>query len=164
MPADAIQNPPDRIRTERVAPEDNLAEIVRDINAASWDDGNAMSAYSVPDLEHYLMQQDNVFVTCYVDSAKGPTLLGIASARFQTKPYDRERWLYVDEIDVCADQRRRGAGGALMKKLLALADENDCEELWLGTETDNAPANALYRSLDPDAEEAVIGYTYEMPD
>ncbi len=51
-----------------------------------------------------------------------------------------------------------------MRKLIDLADEADCEELWLGTEVDNLAANALYRALAPDDIAQVVGYTYEMPD
>ena len=74
----------------------------------------------------------------------------------------KERWLYVDEVDVCADQRQKGAGKAIMEKLIALAETADCEEVWLGTEADNLAANALYRSLDPDDIGEVVGYTFEM--
>ena len=48
-----------------------------------------------------------------------------------------------------------------MQRLLEIAEENGCEELWLGTEFDNAPANALYASLTPDDVSRVIGYTWE---
>ena len=48
-----------------------------------------------------------------------------------------------------------------MAWLLDLAQDKGCEELWLGTEEENAPALALYRSLKPDSEEAVRGFTYE---
>ena len=77
------------------------------------------------------------------------------------KPYEYALWLYVDEVDVCADQRQRGAGKALMTKLLEIAEASGCEEVWLGTEADNQPANALYRALNPDDVAAVVGYTFE---
>ena len=77
------------------------------------------------------------------------------------KPYDHELWLYVDEVDVCADQRQKGAGKAIMNKLLDIAEDEECEEVWLGTEVDNVAANALYRSIDPDDIEQFVGYTWE---
>jgi ribosomal protein S18 acetylase RimI-like enzyme len=79
----------------------------------------------------------------------------------EIKPYDKERWLYVDEVDVCSEQRKKGAGKAIMRKLIEIAEDTGCDEVWLGTEVDNQPANALYRSLDPDEVEQFIGYTYE---
>lgn len=143
---------------------DDLDQLVEQINAAQWDDANEISEYDRDALLHYLDHTDTYFVTCYDASTAPATLMGMASARLEIKPYARERWLYVDEVDVCVDQRRRGAGKAIMNKLLEIADDADCEELWLGTEIDNQPANALYRSLEPDDVAQVIGYTYEMED
>ncbi len=147
-----------------ITPGDDLQRLVDEINQASWDDANEMSAYDVEALSAYLERQDTVFVACHERDAQGRTLLGIASSRPEIKPYDKERWLYVDEVDVCADQRQRGAGKALMRKLIEIAEHADCEELWLGTEVDNEAANALYRSLEPDEIAQVIGYTFETQD
>ena len=57
--------------------------------------------------------------------------------------------------------RRKGVGRALMEHLLAMADSADCDEVWLGAEVGNAPAVALYRSLNAE-EDAVLGYTFEL--
>jgi len=111
-----------------------------------------------------LQQQDSLFVTCYDVTATDKTLMGFASARFQLKPYDKEKWLYIDEVDVSTDQRMNGAGTAIMKKLLELADEANCVEVWLGTEVENVAANALYQSLKPDEVASFVGYTYELDD
>ena len=142
---------------------DDLDLLVTQINDASWDDANEMSVYSVNALEAYLERQDTVFLACH-ESSPASKLLGIASGRLELKPYEKFRWLYVDEVDVCADERQRGVGRCLMNALLALAEENDCEELWLGTEADNHAANALYRSLEPDDIAEVVGYTFEFDD
>lgn len=142
--------------------KDDLAAIADAINAASWDDANDLSRYDAEALRYYLRQADNIFMVCFDGSGNGRTLLGIASARIQYKPYDRERWLYVDEVDVCVDQRQKGAGTAMMRKLLDMARAAFCTEVWLGTEIDNAPANALYRSLKPDEVERFVGYAYEI--
>lgn len=140
----------------------DLARLVDEINDASWDDANEMSVYDVKSLSAYLNRADTLFVACHENSSHGSTLLGFASSRFELKPYGEEKWLYVDELDVCANQRQRGAGSAIMRKLFELAEEADCEEVWLGTEVENAAANALYRSLDPDDVAEVVGYTYEL--
>ena len=63
---------------------------------------------------------------------------------------------------MCADQRRKGAGRAMMNRLFEIARERGCEEVWLGTEVDNIPARALYQSLAPDEVAEVIGYSYEI--
>lgn len=142
--------------------DDDIQKLVKEINQASWDDANEMSPYGVEGLLAYLARQDTVFIACYSIVNNDRTLLGIASARLEIKPYDHLRWLYVDEVDVCADQRKKGAGKAIMRKLLEIANDVGCAEVWLGTEIDNQAANALYQSLDPDDVAQFVGYTYEI--
>jgi len=137
--------------------DDDLEQVVSDINQAAWDDANEITPYDSLSLAAYLKCQDTLFLTCYNNTPTSTTLLGIASARFEMKPYDQEKWLYIDELDVCADQRNRGAGTAIMRKLIDLAEINGCEEVWLGTEPDNTAANALYNNI-----VQFIGYTYEI--
>jgi len=145
-----------------VTREDDLRRLVEEINSASWDEANEMTEFDADALAEYLDRQDTVFVACHELIGADRILLGIASSRLEMKPYGRERWLYVDEVDVCADQRRKGAGKAIMRKLLEIAAEARCEELWLGTEPDNRAANALYRSLGPDSVDLFVGYTFEF--
>lgn len=144
-----------------ITADDDLDGLVAEINHAAWDEANEMSAYDAASLEVYLQRQDTLFVACHDNSNGQRRFMGMASCRFEMKPYDQSRWLYVDEVDVCADQRQKGAGKAIMQKLIELAEQAGCEELWLGTEVDNAAANALYRSLEPDEVSQVIGYTFE---
>ncbi len=150
------------IEVKVISLEDNLPQLVDEINRAAWDEDNDMSEYDVESLSAYLGRQDTLFIVCHDVSPDQITLLGTASARIEMKPYDKEFWLYVDEVDVCADQRRKGAGKAIMHKLLEIAHERGCEDLWLGTDPENIAANALYQSLEPDDVAQVVGYTYEM--
>lgn len=150
------------ITTEQITSTHDLARLVAEINDASWDDANDMATHHVDDLAAYLERQDTVFVACHHVDGTSRTLLGVASGRLEMKPHDRERWLYVDEVDVCADQRRRGAGSAIMARLLQVAREAGCVEVWLGTEVDNDAANALYGSLGPTERETFIGYAWEV--
>ena len=145
-----------------ITPADDLSKVVHEINHASWDSANEMSVYEVESLSTYLERQDTLFVTCHDISSDPPTLLGIASSRIEMKPYGKELWLYVDEVDVCSDQRRKGAGKAIMQKLIEVAYEKGCEEVWLGAEVDNMAANALYLSLKPATVSRVVGYTFEI--
>ncbi len=139
--------------------DDDLQHLVQQINCASWDESNEMREYDSESLQVYLHRQDTIFVSCH-DSED--VLLGIASARIEIKPYEQELWLYVDEIDVCSDKRRKGVAKLIMQTLIEIANARGCKELWLGTEVENVPANALYRSLDPDEVSSIVGYTYEM--
>ena len=145
-----------------ITANNDLAKLVADINQAAWDTANDMVAYDVASLSAYLACQDTVFVACYDTTDSSRIFMGMASARLQIKPYDKMRWLYIDEVDVCADQRHKGAGKAIIKKLIAIAQDAGCDEVWLGTETDNQPAKALYQSLAPDEVEQIVGYTYEL--
>ena len=140
---------------------DDLKKIVNEINHALWDSANEMSVYDVESLATYLEREGNRFVTCHDVSSNPPTLLGIASSQIEIKPYGKELWLYVDEVDVCSDQRRRGAGKAIMRKLIEIAHQKGCDEVWLGTEVENVVANALYLSLEPDEVTQIVGYTFK---
>lgn len=142
--------------------EDDLERVVEQINAAEWDEDNDLDPYGVEALRYYLEQQDNLFVVCYLKKGSDSELAGIASARVQSKPYDKMRWLYVDEVDTAANLRGKGVGTAMMKLLLDFAEEQGLEEAWLGTELDNVAANGLYRSLDPDSIEKFVGFTFEL--
>ena len=150
------------IHVSLITRADDLSKIVDEINHASWDRANEMSVYDVESLFTYLERQDTLFVTCHDIASEPRTLLGIASARIEIKPYGRELWLYVDEVDVCSDQRRKGAGKAIMQKLIEIANEKRCEEVWLGAEVANMAANALYLSLKPDEVTQVVGYTFAI--
>ena len=147
-----------------VTPRDDLETLVDHINAAEWDEVNEMQTYAVDALRSYLEVRDTVFATCYLQCGDSRNFAGMASGRFEQKPYDFEKWLYIDEVDTCSNLRKRGAGTALMKKLLEIADENDCDEVWLGAEARNSLANSFYESLEPDSIDAVVGYTFEIDD
>jgi aminoglycoside 6'-N-acetyltransferase I len=58
---------------------------------------------------------------------------------------DKETELYLDEIGSGDDWLRKGVASALMQAVFARADEAGIEEIWLGTEADNVPAQRLYK-------------------
>ncbi len=145
-----------------VTARDDLESLVADINSAQWDHVNEMQPYAVDALRSYLEVADTIFVCCYLEDGDSRTFAGMASGRLEQKPYAFEKWLYIDEVDTCSDLRKRGVGTALMERLIAIAGENDCEEVWLGAEAENALANSFYESLEPDSIDAVVGYTFEI--
>lgn len=150
------------LSTRLLTEADDLEAIVTDINEAQWDAENDMADYDVESLRHYLNQQDKLFAVCYQSQDSGQVLAGVASASVQCKPYDKMRWLYVDEVDAAVNFRQLGVGTALMSLLLAYSEKNNFDEVWLGTEGDNVAANKLYQSIGPDHVDEVVGYTYEM--
>ena len=147
-----------------VTVDDDLNQLADDINRASWDEANDLVSFSAQSLLAFLKRQDTLLLVCYESANSNRQLLGLASARIQIRPYANEQWLYIDEVDVCADQRRKGVGKAMMLRLVEIAREAGCKQVWLGTEIDNAPANALYASLEPDECERFVGYAYSLDD
>ncbi len=150
------------ILVNRINVEDDIESLVAQINAAQWDERNEMGEYQADALKAYLQRADTLFIACYQCTGAENEFLGMASARLEMKPYDREMWLYVDEVDVCANHRRKGAASAMMNHLLEYAADHNCAELWLGTEADNTGAQQLYQSLEPDEVGQFVGYTYEV--
>ena len=151
-----------KLQTKFLTVDDDLETIVNDINEAQWGEDNEIEIYEVAALRAYLLQQDTLFVTCYKGENESMNLGGIASARVLHKPYKKLPWLYIDEVDTAINLRKQGIGSALMKTLLEYADEQDLDEVWLGTEFDNTSANKLYESLSPDSIDQVIGYTFDL--
>ncbi len=150
-----------QIEVKRIARSDDLKAVVALINSAEWDKDNDVVPYSFAALESYLSKEDTVFVIALTTEGE-QQLAGMASGRIELKPYGHMKWLYIDEVDTCANQRRRGVGKALMQRLLKIARESDCEEVWLGTESDNVAAKALYQSLLPDEVDQVVGYLFDI--
>jgi len=150
-----------QIEVKRISRSDDLKALVTLINSAEWDADNDVDPYSVAALESYLLKQDTVFVVALTTEGE-QQLVGMASGRIELKPYEHMKWLYIDEVDTCANQRRKGVGRALMERLLEIAREADCEEVWLGTESDNVAAKALYQSLAPDEVDQVVGYLFDI--
>ena len=70
---------------------------------------------------------------------------------------DKTTELYIDEVGTASTHLRQGIATLMMDELFAWGRELGCEEAWLGTDTDNEPAKALYRRYKP-AEDDVIQY------
>lgn len=145
------------INIKRVSAQDDLNKIISDIQKAKWVEASEISPedYSFEHLISFLSNIESVFVVAYCNKQ----FAGMASAKLLNKP-NGDIWLYIDEVDVCEDKQRQGVGKELITYLLKFAQESDCDEVWIGTEVDNIPANALYNSLNPSEIQKCIGYTY----
>ena len=75
---------------------------------------------------------------------------------------DKPTELYVDEVGTASTHRRQGIAEAMLNELFAWGREFGCEEAWLGTELDNAAANALYRKHAPIEDEAMQFYVFKL--
>jgi len=76
----------------------------------------------------------------------GGEIVGQVAAVAHKHP-DKPTELYVDEVAVTPALRRRGIARRMLAGMLALGKDLGCTEAWVGTETDNAAARALYASL-----------------
>ena len=54
--------------------------------------------------------------------------------------------LFLYELGVHEDHRRKGIAGALLDELATIATERGCHGMWVATEADNVAALATYRS------------------
>jgi ribosomal protein S18 acetylase RimI-like enzyme len=74
---------------------------------------------------------------------------------------DKPTELYIDEVGVTPALQRQGIARHLVAEMFALGKALGCEEAWVGTESDNAAARALYQSLGEEGEPFVM-YEYTL--
>lgn len=134
----------------RRRPDDDLAELVREVGSAAMESGEPLTEES---LGAFLADDRNVYLTVHIDGM----LAGTLHAMEQLHPSGR-RELYVDEVDTDEAHRRRGVAAALMRAACEIARTAGIPSVWLCTEAANGAARALYDSLEP--QEAVPTMTY----
>ena len=88
------------------------------------------------------------------------TVVGIGSANEYLHP-DKPLQFWINEMGVAPEYQRQGIGRQLLDVLLGVARDLGCKEVWLGTEVENVPARALYRSAGG-KEENFVMYTFEL--
>ena len=147
---------------KRITLKANLEKLAGKINAAQWDEGNALpdGEYTADSLEWYLRGDGNFFFACFI----GSDLAGMASAQLLPRAYGKHSTLYVDELDTAVNFRRRGVATALMREIKQLAEETNSYELWLGTEKIKTSAQRLYEKLAPECVEEFVGYPWNIDD
>lgn len=74
-------------------------------------------------------------------------VVGMASGVEYFHP-DKQPQLWINELGVTPDKRRRGIGRRLTQALLNWAVNRGCVCAWVGTGTDNEAAQATFASLD----------------
>jgi ribosomal protein S18 acetylase RimI-like enzyme len=91
-------------------------------------------------LAAYLADSSNLMI---IASAHGE-IIGQVAAVIHCHP-DKPTELYIDEVGVTPRYRRQGIATKMMEEMMRWGEEQGCQEAWVGTEPDNAPARALYR-------------------
>lgn len=137
---------------------DDLSHICRQITPGKWGKDNEMTSYDEAALRGFLKDNRNILLLAWDDD----NIAGIALCHELPHPARDGSSLYVHELDTHPDYRRQGVATKLMKELFAEARRRNLSEVWLGTETDNDAANALYTSLDPIETEQTVTYTYKI--
>jgi len=89
----------------------------------------------------FLVDERHHLLLGYVDDHPA----GFASAVEVFHP-DKRAELFLNEIGVVDDARRRGVARALIEELKRLGEERGCGVMWVLTDEDNEAAMALYRS------------------
>lgn len=75
---------------------------------------------------------------------------------------DKPTELYIDEVGTASTHRRQGIARLMMDELFAWGRELGCTEAWLGTETDNDAAKALYRRYRPTEDETIQYFLFSL--
>ena len=141
----------------RITPADDLAAIVANINRAKFGKDNELEDFTAEALRKCVENPENIYLVAY----DGDKPAGLSYAMTIPSP-DGDHWLYVDQVDTHPDYRRQGIGKQLLEELLKFGKEHGLCEMWLATEHDNLPAQALYQSLDPSKSEKLTDYTYKI--
>lgn len=89
----------------------------------------------------------------------GGEAVGFASGTVLLHP-DKPPSMFVNEVGVREEWRRRGIGRAVTERLFTVARARGCRGIWLGTEPDNAEALGLYRGLGGE-EAPFIGFGWD---
>lgn len=78
--------------------------------------------------------------------ADGPAV-GVIVANFHWSLKFAGRALWIEELFVSPDERRRGLGRALVQRVVTYAESHDVEGIDLEAYQGNTPASVLYRTM-----------------
>ncbi len=108
-------------------------------------------------LAAYLREPGHLMVLAF----KANLVVGQCAGVLHRHP-DKTTELYVDEVGTASTHRRMGVAKLMMDELFAWGRELGCVEAWLGTETDNEPAKALYRRYRPTEDEVIQYFLFNL--
>jgi ribosomal protein S18 acetylase RimI-like enzyme len=91
-------------------------------------------------LAAYLADSSNLMVLAITNGE----VIGQVAAVLHRHP-DKPAELYIDEVGVTPRYQKQGVATKMMDEMIRWGRELGCEEAWVGTEPDNAPARALYQ-------------------
>jgi aminoglycoside 6'-N-acetyltransferase I len=93
-------------------------------------------------LASYLDEPNHILCVAVVDGL----VVGQARAVVHSHP-DKSPELYIDNAGVASAFQRKGIATQMLAEIIQFGKERGCREVWVGTESDNESAKALYHSL-----------------
>jgi ribosomal protein S18 acetylase RimI-like enzyme len=112
-----------------------------------------------PDWARTFLQREGHHLLMAFDDG---TPIGFVSGVETTHP-DKGTEMFLYELGVGDEQRRRGVGKALVLALADLAIEQGCHGMWVGTESDNSAALATYRAAGAGEPEPFVTLSWSFP-
>ena len=92
-------------------------------------------------------------------ACRAGTPVGFVTGVEMTHP-DKGTEMFVYELAVAPDERRRGVAKALLAELAAIARRRHCYDMWVLTDADNTAALAAYRSAGATEQSAHVMLTW----
>ena len=106
----------------------------------------------------FLTREGHHMLIASVDGAD----VGFVSGVEMTHP-DKGTEMFLYELYVAEEHRRRGIGRALVDALGQIAVGHGCYGMWVGTEPDNVAAIATYRAAGAAPVEPFVTLTWNFP-
>jgi len=135
---------------------EDLTAICDQMQPGEWAADNEMTSYQ-PELLKKFLEAGGILVL----AQDGDSIAGAALCYELLYPAGQHS-LYVHELDTHPDYRRQGVATQLVDEAKKIAKAHGLIEVWIGTETDNDPANALYKALKPFEIEPSLIYAYKV--
>jgi aminoglycoside 6'-N-acetyltransferase I len=104
----------------------------------------------------YLAEKNHMLIVAIEDGVVVGQTAGMVH-----RHVDQPTELYIDNLGVTPDLRRRGIARRLVEDLIAWGKAQGCEEAWVGTEPDNEAARGLYVAMGGEVVDIVM-YEYEL--
>lgn len=127
------------IRRFQPGDEQLALQVVRDLMPEDERDGREPT---IRHLRHFLAQDANYLIVASAGSAP----VGFLTAYRMSALSCDASMVYIFEIEVAPPHQRQGIGKQMVNLLKALCQEDDVEDMWVGTENDNIAARRLYES------------------
>jgi ribosomal protein S18 acetylase RimI-like enzyme len=136
------------MRIERIT---DAAEVER---AAGLFDGPPLAKVT----DRFLAESNHHLLFAYDDDGEP---VGMVSGVETTHP-DKGTEMFIYELEVLERARLRGIGTELVRAMKRLARERLCYGMWVGTEVDNAAAQAVYRKAGATEEEPFLLLNWDL--